>query len=276
MARNWQSDYSGLEVATSDGIEIDVSTVAGLELVQPDDEKIACPGDQRSRRIKPTTKNFPSNCLPDKRYRGQYLVEADVRQQDGIAKGDASTNFTRRRRRRLMWLTLAALFVIVIVVVAIVVGVVVSQQKASSSLAVPPPSPAPSGSPPPTTSKSGAFNGTNVAVVDPGNGVDSLWLFYQDYTGDLRYIALTGSKWQNSNSLGVQNVANGTGLAAKNYLGADNSTLVRLTLVAKNLPLLKAPILTFFAPRHESPTPTPPELSAMPTVSPPPPPPTKP
>ena len=52
-------------------------------------------------------------------------------------------------------------------------------------------------------SQSGAYNGTSMAVVDPDNGVDTLWLFYQDYTGDIRRLVYSKGVWHRSQSLSL-------------------------------------------------------------------------
>ena len=71
---------------------------------------------------------------------------------------------------------------------------------------------------PSTFSKSGAFNGTGMATMNPANGNDGTWLVYQDYTGDIRYTrySLSGA-WQSSQSLGIKDAANASSLAAVSY-----------------------------------------------------------
>ena len=88
---------------------------------------------------------------------------------------------------------------------------------------------APAGSPKTTNvpSTSGAYNGTDIAVLDPGNNVDHHWLFYQHHTGDLRRIAVDQQgRWGQSLSLGLSNVLNGTGIAAETIARADNTNMV--------------------------------------------------
>ena len=61
----------------------------------------------------------------------------------------------------------------------------------------------------------------------PGNNVDLVYVFYQQSTGDLRYARFSGNAvWQASESLGLNEVMNGTSLGAIEYTLRNNVTMV--------------------------------------------------
>ena len=156
---------------------------------------------------------------------------------DGASRGDRSGANARKRQLRWRWFLICAAFV-VCAVVAIVVGVVVSRKsgtQASSSESTPPSgdsktSPNSTHANATTTflkSSSGAYNGTDIAIVDPLNEVDKLWLVYQHHTGDLRRVILSPQgTWGASKSLGLPDVANGTGLVMMPMHNPDQSVMV--------------------------------------------------
>lgn len=64
--------------------------------------------------------------------------------------------------------------------------------------------------------------------MDPQNGVDYFWVFYQAYNGDLRYIPLSNSgAWQSSQRLEIKDRGNATALKAFSYK-APNTLVVRI------------------------------------------------
>lgn len=148
------------------------------------------------------------------------------------------------------WL-LAIFLLILVIVIGIVAGILVTRKNNSGTTSAssdstdastatitlnPPPGStssaaadvaSPSASPDIQT-KSRAFNGTGIASVFPHNGNDLFWLIYQDYTGDLKYLALgTNNVWQPSKSLGITNVMNGTRLTADAYSYEETLARVR-------------------------------------------------
>ena len=122
-----------------------------------------------------------------------------------------------------------AIVVMAVVLVTVFVTRINNDSSSSSTSTVPPattstPSsattqtPVPSGSVP--SISSGAFNGTSIASAIPGNGQDALWVFYQDSTGDLCYIALEESgNWGMPIKLTVPDdgILNGTAITAINW-----------------------------------------------------------
>ena len=84
------------------------------------------------------------------------------------------------------------------------------------------PSPTASGTAQPAApeifSKSGAFNGTGISISAPPDGSNGAWLFFQDFTGDIKYMTANEiGAWQEIKSLGLHDVANATALQALSY-----------------------------------------------------------
>jgi branched-subunit amino acid transport protein len=130
------------------------------------------------------------------------------------------------------WIFVLLPSVLAIVFATVLVSVFVTRGQNDSSI----PSntntaPAPTQpSSPPNASKSGALNGTSIAIAEPNNGIDSLWVFYQDYQGDLRYIPLSSTTNLWGPSVVIQHsedVANATALTAI-YYTLDKVTHVRI------------------------------------------------
>ena len=156
---------------------------------------------------------------------------------DLTSEGNHSGTNGRKRRQLWIWILICAA-IIVCAVVATVVGVVVSRKsgnQASSGESIPPPienktspnSRDANSTMPFLKSSSGAYNGTDIAIVDPLNGVDKLWLFYQHHTGDLRRTILSPQgTWGVSKSLGLPDIIGGTGLVAMPMHNPDQSVMV--------------------------------------------------
>ena len=125
------------------------------------------------------------------------------------------------------WILILAPSILIIAVAAIVAGVVVSKQKASDNGSS---ASASSSAPDPDTlpvSKSGAFGGTDIALARPGLDNETLWIFYQDFDGDLRFVALdTQGLWHQKGQLDTDNgILNGSAITAINFT-RDNTTHV--------------------------------------------------
>ena len=125
------------------------------------------------------------------------------------------------------WILVLAPSILIIAVAAIVAGVVVSKQKASDNVSSP--SANSSGLDADTSpgSKSGAFGGTDIALAHPGLNNETLWMFYQDFEGDLSFVALdTQGLWHQKGKLDTDTgILNGSAITAINF-PHDNPTHV--------------------------------------------------
>ena len=168
---------------------------------------------------------------------GQQPVASPTVEQNGGDKQSSRLSVWARR----WWKWLLAIFILTLVLIIGIVAGLLASQKNNSNGAAPPSSDsagastsatitnvAPSStspaddsratSSPDTQNKSGAFNGTGIASVWPNNGNDLVWIIYQDYTGDLKYVAMGFDNiWQPSKSLGIKDVMKGTKLTADAY-----------------------------------------------------------
>ena len=125
------------------------------------------------------------------------------------------------------WILVLAPSFVIIAIASIVAGVVVSRENANSSSSLSSSSSTPAAN---TTyvSKSGAFNGTDIALASPGLNNETTWMFYQDFEGDLSFAALdTSGIWHQRGKIPTINgMANGSAITAMNF-PLDNPTHVR-------------------------------------------------
>ena len=134
-------------------------------------------------------------------------------EEEMVGSMDSTEGGVEKKKRRWLWILVPVIALVLLGVIAgTTVGIILAtkRQPGSGSLAVPSMSA--------FKSKSGTYNGTDMAVTNPGSGADSLWIFYQDYTGDVKLLACgKEGTWQSSQSLGLKDVANGTAIAAITY-----------------------------------------------------------
>jgi len=85
----------------------------------------------------------------------------------------------------------------------------------------------PSVKPPFHNSTSGAFKGTGTALLDLGIGAKDLFMYFQDYTGQIRSSELKGIAWLKGPTSDIvvgSNVKNGTPISAVSY--TQNMTMM--------------------------------------------------
>ncbi|MCJ1444604.1 MAG: hypothetical protein MMC23_005106 [Stictis urceolatum] len=142
-----------------------------------------------------------------------------------------------QKSRKRLWMLVAAIAIIAIIIAVVVpVGVIISRQNKSSfnhdmsnnstsstgSASTSTQTSSPTSTPIPAkvpssrmASTKGAFNGTGLTAIPPLHGTDLMWLFWQDYTGDLKISKMdSSSNWKEPESVGIKNAANGTALAS--------------------------------------------------------------
>lgn len=117
------------------------------------------------------------------------------------------------------WLLVVGPSVLIVAIAGIIAGVIVSRQNASGNPSVPPANLPVSVTNVSYVSRSGAFNGTDIALARPGISNETLWLFYQDFEGDLNHIALaSGGRWYGKGKISTVNgLANGSAITAFNF-----------------------------------------------------------
>lgn len=112
---------------------------------------------------------------------------------------------------------MAALISIVLIEVVIVVAVVVTQDHKNNAALVATPSSTPVPSSPATTSARGALDVTGLATMDPFTATDAVWLVFQDATGDVKLSRLTTGSSRAPESLGLEDVMNGSYIDSISY-----------------------------------------------------------
>lgn len=151
---------------------------------------------------------------------------------------------------KLWFFGLAALVLIAIIAIAVACGVVFGTKHSNSSPASTP-SPTSSAKPSPTStsssvptptgdpditiggamsplyySKTGAFNGSGIAIASVNFGQDaSIFVFFQHYTGEIRsFIQEADGTWTDSNVVVSSGAKNGTPISAVAYLVEEVAT----------------------------------------------------
>ena len=75
----------------------------------------------------------------------------------------------------------------------------------------------------------GALNGTGLATMFPDNDVDLVDVFYQHYTGEIRYARLSGNGiWQAAEALEIKDATYKTSLSSIEYTTSNNTITVRI------------------------------------------------
>ena len=227
-----RSYYSELEVTTPNGMETVSSENGGLEAIHRD-SRIYYGGLEAVPQVEGKIAHTPDE-EPGKKLLGSDFTNDNrpPSYQTHVQGGNAQEPIHPGRRLKPWQIALIVLGIIGFLGLVVAVPVAVTQTRKNSS-------PTPSS---PTTSTSGAMNSTGLVVSNPGNGVDNLWLFYQDYTGDLHRTIYSGGSWQKGISLGLKNAANGTGTAMMVFPLDSNSTLQSTSSIVSSQFPTQAPL----------------------------------